>query len=498
MPHATELPGCGRAQGANFSREFDYASYYIGARPAPGGPFEPDQDAGVWDWSPFTPAADGSDGLALATAKGMEQFGCCPKTSGGPGGRRVLWGWINNGWDQGPPEPHGLEPDRPRPGNGAWLTNNTMSLPRDLSYATRASGDRFVAQAFVPELQTLRRARTQLRAQTLHAGVVTLPPSAFGAQLEILATFRFPSAEAMSAAAADASQQFGLQVLASNGTAGDAERTVVRFDLRRKMVLLDRTSSGAELDADVRAGPLPSPTASVGGGRREISVHVYVDHSVVSLIAGGETAISAWVAPQRAESVGVALFSELVGGAVEADIDVWQLATPNHTQTMVAKHDDAETTMAMVAGISTTMAAEVVYDWQTEHCTSGRPLAPCSPEPCRAKPYRRDVPDAPAMAWRDPVSNLTFVAPGDSRGTWPSIGPSLDEVKHTCDSMIFNYSGVKGFLQAPSDFSSHEWLYSPYMTENGTLYMLAHNEFHGWEHAPELCNATSMVHGRCW
>ena len=126
----------------------------------------------------------------------------------------------------------GLEPDRPRPGNGAWLTNNTMSLPRDLSYATRASGDRFVAQAFVPELQTLRRARTQLRAQTLHAGVVTLPPSAFGAQLEILATFRFPSAEAMSAAAADASQQFGLQVLASNGTAGDAdERTSVRATL---------------------------------------------------------------------------------------------------------------------------------------------------------------------------------------------------------------------------------------------------------------------------
>jgi hypothetical protein len=77
-------PRCGKAQGASFSRTFDYASYYIGDRPAPGAPFEPDRAARVWDWSPFTPAANGSDGLEFATGKGMEQFGCCPKTSGGP------------------------------------------------------------------------------------------------------------------------------------------------------------------------------------------------------------------------------------------------------------------------------------------------------------------------------------------------------------------------------------------------------------------------------
>ena len=58
------------------------------------------------------------------------------------------------------------------------------------------------------------------------------------------------------------------------------------------------------------------------------------------------------------------------------------------------------------------------------------------------------------------------------------------------------------FLQPASDFSSHEWLYAPYVVpgaggENATLYMLAHNEFHGWEH-PGLCNATRMVGGRCW
>ena len=162
-----------------------------------------------------------------------------------------------------------------------------------------------------------------------------------------------------------------------------------------------------------------------------------------------------------------------------------------------------------VASISTVMhdgkssAAEAVYDWKTEHCASGRPLAPCAgPVPCQESPYQRDVPDAPAMAWRDPATNLTYVAPGDSRGTWPSVDPSLDGVKHDCGAMIFNYSGPSGYLGPASDFSSHEWLYAPYvrrggMGENATLFMLAHNEFHGWEH-PGLCNATRMEDGRCW
>ena len=169
-------------------------------------------------------------------------------------------------------------------------------------------------------------------------------------------------------------------------------------------------------------------------------------------------------------------------------------------------------TMPAITGIATVGAAESVFDWKTQHCATGRPLAPCHPAPCHATPYRRDVPDAPAMAWRDPVSNLTFVAPGDSRGTWPSIGHGLDAVKHDCSEMIFNYSGPSGYNQPPwtplesaSMFSSHEWLYAPWVVpptpgsgKNATVYMLVHNEFHGFEHSPQLCNATTMIHGRCW
>lgn len=79
-------------------REYDYSNYLVGPRPAPGEPFQPDESkSGPWDWSPFAPVSDPqSKNLSFATSKGMEQFGCCPKTAGNRG-RRVLFGWINVG-----------------------------------------------------------------------------------------------------------------------------------------------------------------------------------------------------------------------------------------------------------------------------------------------------------------------------------------------------------------------------------------------------------------
>ena len=83
---------------------------------------------------------------------------------------------------------------------------------------------------------------------------------------------------------------------------------------------------------------------------------------------------------------------------------------------------------SVVTSVVTTGEAETVYDWQSEHCADGSEKNHGTPP----RPYRRDVPDAPAMAWRDPVAGLTFVAPGDSRGTWPSVGKDLRSVKHDC------------------------------------------------------------------
>lgn len=115
--------------------------------------------SGPFDWSPFQPVEDRtSKNLTFATSKGMEQFGCCPKTAGNAN-RRVLFGWINNGWDQGPGEPD-------RPDNS--YSNNTLSLPRDLSITQ--SGQ--LRQQFVPELAQLRTTRTHVGTQPLAAGGV--------------------------------------------------------------------------------------------------------------------------------------------------------------------------------------------------------------------------------------------------------------------------------------------------------------------------------------
>lgn len=155
-----------------------------------------------------------------------------------------------------------------------------------------------------------------------------------------------------------------------------------------------------------------------------------------------------------------------------------------------------------VVSVVPTSKPESVYDWESEHCADGRPLDHAK----HPTPYQRDVPDAPAMAWRDPRTNITYMAPGDSRGTWANVGVAgLTSVKHDCSKMIFNYSGVSGWRKRPSAFSNHEWLYAPFVVppehpgDNTTVYMLVHNEFHGWELEEDgLCNASENVHRRCW
>lgn len=189
---------------------------------------------------------------------------------------------INNGWNQG----------GGKTAVGA-LPNNTLSLPRDLS--ATASGQ--LRQRFVPELQKLRVNHTHVGSQLIPTGGVAGAKPVHGAtglQLEIIATFKLPTS--------GFSRKFGLLVLAA---ADKSEYTAITFDPRREHVLLDRTRSGAPIDSDVRGGPWPQPFGA------EISVHVYVDHAVVELIAFSNattegatnpqlkgienTAIAAWV-----------------------------------------------------------------------------------------------------------------------------------------------------------------------------------------------------------
>ena len=290
VPH---VPGHGNGS-KTASLCYDYANYYIGERPQPGAPFRADLPSSApLDWSAFTPVEDiNSPNLTFATSKGMQQFGCCPK-SAGDATRRVLFGWVSNGWNQGGGR---ASPQAP---------NNTLSLPRDLS-VTNAG---LLRQRFVPELRALRlqSGHVHLGARPLAlGGIAKAVRVASGRQVEILATFRVPMAALR--AAPTGARQFGLLLLASSSVASDSgggsgdvavydagnstgdgaghgregagadsaeEYTSITFDATRGHLLLDRRRSGAAINSDVRGGPWPGATSGTKVWR-DVTLHAYV------------------------------------------------------------------------------------------------------------------------------------------------------------------------------------------------------------------------------
>ena len=118
-------------------------------------------------------------------------------------------------------------------------------------------------------------------------------------------------------------------------SADRTEYTAIAFDTLRDQVVLDRSKSGLRMNEDVRGGPWPAPASDT------VSVHIFVDHVVVELIANSthkhfsgnvladeSTAIAAWVSPTSASSNRLALFSE-ISGVTLVECDIWQLASPS-------------------------------------------------------------------------------------------------------------------------------------------------------------------------
>ncbi len=380
---------------------YNFANYFLGPRPDPGAPFVPDESRnGAFDWSVFAPVVsssvatttgdrcdtkDKSGGrvsgaggvgassssassrrslshrrnLTMATGKGISQWACCPKTVAGPNGRRIMFNWMQNGGSSH----QAADPTYPE---SVRNTNNTLALPRDLFVGP----DGHLRQRFVPELAVLRSRLSYSAPPSglpLPSGGPSLGntlwiPAAAGRQLEIRAQF------SVSAAARTALVSFGFALLADTTAAvvsaehmavDSTERTVVGFDTGAALVLLNRTLSGADMDADVRAGPWygadnrssgyecesvsggvchgPGNTTTTGASATEdlagtplnVSVTMYVDHSLVSLIADERTALTAWVHPQQPNSTGFGLWAD-GPGVTCTHLDVWQLsdATP--------------------------------------------------------------------------------------------------------------------------------------------------------------------------
>ena len=100
----------------------------------------------------------------------------------------------------------------------------------------------------------------------------------------------------------------------------------------------------------------------------------------------------------------------------------------------------------------------------------------------------RFLPDTAATAFRDSAGKVHLFA------TWQHnyamVGPSLDTVKMNCALL---YKGAKS--PDPAAFDDNAWLTSFYTEDGRTIYALAHDEYHGYEH-PGKCAESAK--NRCW
>ena len=168
----------------------------------------------------------------------------------------------------------------------AWVGTSpaAQSLPRDLSL--NAKGE--LLQAFVPELQQLRNSSSLASSQLELLARYTLTPTTTGV--------------------------FGVHVLA---TPDGSERTSIGVDLNRRMVFVDGTQQGSDV---LRAGPL------LGSGT-DIYMHVYVDHSIVTVLVNNQTALTVLVSPSSTTAVLASEYTDDVDGDYSLELDGWSLSS---------------------------------------------------------------------------------------------------------------------------------------------------------------------------
>jgi len=206
-------------------------------------------------------------------------------------GRRLMWGWLWEG--------------RSKEAQGAAGWAGVMSLPRMLTLLSNGT----VGWSFVEELNALRGPAVTVAGRTLSSEEVDLAERLRGDALELRVEFE--------PIAAGAVQSYGLWLC---GSPDGEERTRIVYAPGRGVLSVDRT--GSSLSEDTVRDVLGSALA-LGKGEG-LSLHIYVDHSVLEVIANGRVGLSSRVYPSREDSLGVGVFAG--GGAVTLrGIQAWQM-----------------------------------------------------------------------------------------------------------------------------------------------------------------------------
>jgi hypothetical protein len=120
--------------------------------------------------------------------------------------------------------------------------------------------------------------------------------------------------------------------------------------------------------------------------------------------------------------------------------------------------------------IAITGPEETVFDWSRNAC-----------EP-------RDIPDAPARAFRDAEGRVQLIA--SHHVNRREVGPDLDHLKHRCEVILRS-----GYDPQPRNFDDREWIASTFTSDGKTVFALVHDEYQGYNH-PGACESGELL--KCW
>ena len=206
-------------------------------------------------------------------------------------GRRIMWSWIFD------------SPGFAMRQEAGW--SGTMSLPRVLTLGP----DGMLRMNPPCEIERLRY-RPQSRADvSLAADQQVVVDGISGNSIELGLEIKAPEA-----------RQFGVKVCRS---ADGQEETLVYYDAVDKKLKVDTTrSSLTEGPKSIEAGPLELKAGE------PLQLRVFVDRSVVEVFANGRQAVMRRVYPSKADSVGVAIFSQ-GGPAHVANLHKWDMMPSN-------------------------------------------------------------------------------------------------------------------------------------------------------------------------
>ncbi len=204
--------------------------------------------------------------------------------------RRIMWGWLREG--------------RSTEEQLAAGWSGVMSLPRLLSL--HPDGVLNVQPA--PELTVLRGKHTHHSGLELAASASPLLTDVHGDALEIIATFEPGDASA-----------FGVVVRCAPDL---REETRIEYNRQLRYITIDRSQSSLNESVEHHEQRTLCEIAAY----ERITLHIFLDHSVVEIFVNELVCLSSRIYPTLPESRGVGLFAH-GGRARLASLDVWEMAS---------------------------------------------------------------------------------------------------------------------------------------------------------------------------